>query len=216
MGGLAMTSIIAGSATALFAIWQFQRVSPLSLFANLAIMPIVSVVMFLAVASALLMPFGFDGPSLYLMGKGLTAMIAISGWISERSPVDAVGLISQQSVLLVAIALVIATMATTWLRFAALPFALAGLLTVSDTRAPDVLISEDARLVALPIGDGELAVSRARPNEFAVDNWKRADIETIVYRSCSGRRKGNSIAVAEYCRGAIYCLSGVVSPKIRV
>ena len=97
-GGLAMTSIIAGSATALFAIWHFQRVSPLSLFANLAIMPIVSVVMFLAVASALLMPFGLDAPSLYLMGKGLTAMIAISAWISERSPVDAVGLISQKSV----------------------------------------------------------------------------------------------------------------------
>ena len=33
-----MTSIIAGCATALFAIWHFQRVSPLSLFANLAVM----------------------------------------------------------------------------------------------------------------------------------------------------------------------------------
>ncbi|MBZ9693809.1 MULTISPECIES: ComEC/Rec2 family competence protein [unclassified Mesorhizobium] len=180
-GGLAMTSIIAGSATALFAIWHFQRVSPLSLFANLAVMPIVSVVMFLAVASALLMPFGLDWPALYLMGKGLTAMIAVSAWISERSPVDGVGLISQQSVLLVTVALVIATMATTWLRLAALPFALAGLLTVSHTRAPDVLISEDARLVALPIGNGELAVNRERPNEFATDNWKRALIsETIV------------------------------------
>ncbi|RVC16406.1 ComEC/Rec2 family competence protein, partial [Mesorhizobium sp. M7A.F.Ca.AU.001.01.1.1] len=60
--GLAMTSIIAGSATTLFAIWHFQRVSPLSLFANLAVMPIVTVVMFLAVASALLMPFGLDWP----------------------------------------------------------------------------------------------------------------------------------------------------------
>ena len=93
-GGLAMTSIIAGGATALFAIWHFQRVSPLSLFANLAIMPIVSlVVMPFAVLSALAMPFGADGPFLYVMGKGLTAMIAMSGWISERSPVDAVGLI---------------------------------------------------------------------------------------------------------------------------
>ncbi|MEI9413616.1 ComEC/Rec2 family competence protein [Mesorhizobium sp. Cs1321R2N1] len=180
-GGLAMTSIIAGSATALFAIWHFQRVSPLSLFANLAVMPIVSIVMFLAVASALLMPFGLDWPALYLMGKGLTAMIAISAWISERSPVDGVGLISQQSVLLVTVALVIATMATTWLRLTAVPFALAGLLTVSHTRAPDVLISEDARLVALSIGNGELAVNRERPNEFAADNWKRALIsETIV------------------------------------
>lgn len=180
-GGLAMTSIIAGSATALFAIWHFQRVSPLSLFANLAIMPIVSVVMLLAVISALAMPFGADGIPLYLMGKGLTAMIALSAWISERSPIDAVGLISLKSVFLTTIALIIATMATTWLRLAALPFALAGLLTISDTRTPDVLISEDAHLVALPIGGGELALNRARSNEFTTDNWKRAlKSETIV------------------------------------
>ncbi|WP_044547663.1 ComEC/Rec2 family competence protein [Mesorhizobium japonicum] len=212
-GGLAMTSIIAGCATALFAIWHFQRVSPLSLFANLAVMPIVSVVMFLAVASALLMPFGLDAPTLYLMGKGLTAMIAISAWISERSPVDAVGLISLQSVLLVTIALVIATMATTWLRLAAVPFALAGLLTVSDTRTPDVLISEDARLVALPIGGGELAVSRARPNEFTVDNWKRALVsETIVVPEMFDKADGQfdiADAVNLPPGAPFYCTDGV-------
>ncbi|MER8373996.1 ComEC/Rec2 family competence protein [Mesorhizobium sp. M1406] len=213
-GGLSMTSIIAGGATALFAIWHFQRVSPLSLFANLAIMPIVSlVVMPFAVLSALAMPFGADGPFLYVMGKGLTAMIAMSGWISERSPVDAIGLISRQSVLLVAIALVIATMATTWLRLAALPFALAGLLTVSDTRAPDVLISEDARLVALPIGGGELAVSRARPNEFTVDNWKRAlTSESIIVPEVFDEGDGQfDVAdAAEMPPGApFYCTSGV-------
>jgi competence protein ComEC len=182
MGGLAITSIVAGGATALFAMWHFQRVSPLSLFANLAVMPIVSiVVMPFAVISALTMPFGADGPFLYVMGKGLTAMIAISGWISARSPIDAVGLVSMQSVLLVTVALVIATMATTWLRLAALPFAMAGLLTVANVRTPDVLVSEDARLVAVPIGGGELAVNRARPNKFTIDNWKRAlDAETII------------------------------------
>ncbi|MDX8456356.1 ComEC/Rec2 family competence protein [Mesorhizobium sp. VK9D] len=175
VGGAAMTSLIAGSATLLFAIWHFQRVSPLSLLANLAVMPIVSlIVMPFAVLSALAMPFGFDGPFLYVMGKGLTAMIAISAWISERSPVDAVGLISIQSVLLATIALVIATMATTWLRLVAVPFALAALLAIPHVRTPDVLISEDAHLVAMPIGSGELAINRARSNEFTTDNWKRA------------------------------------------
>lgn len=175
VGGAAVTSLIAGSATLLFAIWHFQRVSPLSLLANLAVMPIVSlIVMPFAVLSALAMPFGFDGPFLYVMGKGLTAMIAISAWISERSPVDAVGLISIQSVLLATIALVIATMATTWLRLAAVPFALAALLTIPHVRTPDVLISEDAHLVAMPIGGGELAINRERSNEFTTDNWKRA------------------------------------------
>ncbi|RWB56117.1 ComEC/Rec2 family competence protein [Mesorhizobium sp.] len=182
LGGAAVTSLIAGSATILFAIWHFQRVSPLSLLANLAVMPIVSlIVMPFAVLSALTMPFGLDGPFLYVMGKGLTAMIAISAWISERSPVDAVGLISIQSVLLVTVALVIATMATTWLRLAAVPFALAGVLTIPHVRTPDVLISEDAHLVAMPIGAGELAVNRDRSNEFTTDNWKRAlKAETIV------------------------------------
>jgi competence protein ComEC len=182
MGGLAVTSIVAGSATTLYAMWHFQRVAPLSLFANLAVMPIVSViVMPFAVLSALAMPFGADGPFLYVMGKGLTAMIVISEWIAARSPIDAVGLVSVQSVLLVTIALVIATMATTWLRWAALPFALAGLLAIPSVRAPDVLISEDARLVGLPIGGGELAVNRPRPNEFTLDNWRRAlDAETVV------------------------------------
>ncbi|AZO62909.1 ComEC family competence protein [Mesorhizobium sp. M1A.F.Ca.IN.022.06.1.1] len=180
-GGAAMTSIIAGSATALFAIWHFQRVSPLSLLANLAIMPIVTIVMFLAVASAVMMPFGFDGPFLYLMGKGLAAMIAISAWISEWSPVDAVGLISIDSVLLATIALVIATMATTWLRLAAIPFAAAAVMMIPQVRTPDLLISEDAHLVAMPIGGGELAINRARSNEFTTDNWKRAlKAETIV------------------------------------
>lgn len=175
VGGAAVTSLIAGSATLLFAIWHFQRVSPLSLLANLAVMPIVSlIVMPFAVLSALAMPFGFDGPFLYVMGKGLTAMIAISAWISERSPVDAVGLISIQSVLLATIALVIATMATTWLRLAAVPIALAAMLAIPHVRTPDVLISEDAHLVAMPIGGGELAVNRERSNEFTTDNWKRA------------------------------------------
>jgi len=44
-----------------------------------------------------------------------------------------------------------------------------------------VLISEDAHLVAMSIGGGELAVNRARANEFTTDNWKRALVaETIV------------------------------------
>ncbi|MGB3538080.1 MAG: ComEC/Rec2 family competence protein [Mesorhizobium sp.] len=182
MGGLAITSIVAGSATTLFAMWHFQRVAPLSLFANLAVMPIVSViVMPFAVLSALAMPFGIDGLFLYVMGKGLTAMIVVSEWIATRSPIDAVGLVSGEAVLFVTVALVIATMATTWLRWAALPFALAGLLAIPAVRTPDVLVSEDARLMALPIGGGELAVNRPRPNEFTLDNWRRAlDAETVV------------------------------------
>ncbi|MFU0504590.1 ComEC/Rec2 family competence protein [Pseudaminobacter sp. NGMCC 1.201702] len=175
MAALAVTSIVAGLATAVFGAYHFQRVSPLSLVANLAVMPIVSVfVMPFAVAGSIAMPFGLDGPFFFVMAKGLAAMIAVSRWLSQHSPVDAVGLISVHSVVLWTVALVIATMATTRLRVTALPFALVGLVTVANVRPPDILVSEDARLVAVPVGEQRLAVNRARPNEFTIENWQRA------------------------------------------
>jgi competence protein ComEC len=175
VGAMMMTSIVAGIATTAFGVYHFQRVSPLSLVANLAVMPSVSIlVMPFAVAGSLAMPFGLDAPFFYVVGKGLTIMIVAAQWLSERSPMDGVGLISSQSLILLTIALVIVTMATTWLRALALPFALAGIFTLTNVRMPDVFISEDGRLVGVPIGARQLAVNRARPNAFTVENWKRA------------------------------------------
>jgi ComEC/Rec2-related protein len=182
IGGIMLTSTIAGIATTAFGVYHFQRVSPLSLIANLAVMPSVSfLVMPFAVLGSLAMPLGLDAPFFYVMGKGLTIMITVAKWISDRSPIDGVGLISSNSLALLTIALVIVTMATTWLRALALPFAFAGMLTLTDVRTPDILISEDGRLVGVPIGDEMLAVNRARPNAFTVENWRRAlRTETIV------------------------------------
>jgi competence protein ComEC len=35
-------------------------------------------------------------------------------------------------------------------------------------------VSEDGRLAGLDVGEGRIAVNRARPNEFTIDNWQRA------------------------------------------
>ncbi|MGB3387309.1 MAG: ComEC/Rec2 family competence protein [Pseudaminobacter sp.] len=180
--GLAVTSVVAGLATTAFGAYHFQRVSPLSLVANLAVMPIVSlVVMPFGVAGSIAMPLGLDGPFFAIMGKGLTVMIALSKWFSERTPIDAVGLVSVHALVFLTIALILATMATTWLRLAALPFVLIGLLTLGMVRTPDALVLEDGRLLAVPVGNGQLAVNRARPSEFTIENWQRAlRAETII------------------------------------
>ncbi|MDQ6437121.1 ComEC/Rec2 family competence protein [Mesorhizobium sp. LHD-90] len=172
--GLLLTSLVAGLATAAFGAYHFQRIAPLSLVANLAAMPIVSIVVVpSAIMASIAMPFGLDGPFLDAMGWGISAMIGVARWFSDRSPIDAVGLISGRSVVLLTIALIIATVATTRLRLAALPFALAGLVTLGPVRAPDVLVSEDGRLVGYRTGEGLLAVNRQRPNVFTAENWKR-------------------------------------------
>jgi competence protein ComEC len=180
--GLAVTSVVAGLATAAFGAYHFQRVSPLSLLANLAVMPVVSlVVMPFGVAGAIAMPLGLDGPFFAVMGKGLGLMITLSKWFSDRTPIDAVGLVSVHSIAFLTLALILATMATTWLRLAALPFAVIGLLTLGAVPTPDAFVSEDGRLLAMAMGDGRIAVSRARPNQFTIENWQHAlRAETVL------------------------------------
>ncbi len=205
VAGLLVTSLVAGLATTAYGAYHFQRIAPLSLAANLVAMPIVSaVVMPSAVLAAVAMPFGLDGLFLDLMGKGISVMIAIADWFSRRSPIDAVGLISGSSVVLITIALIVATFSSTWLRLAGLPFALAGLLTIGDVSAPDVLISEDGALVGFLTPDNYLAVNIIRPDTFAAANWRRAlkgtDIRKPEKQSAraidSGRADASSVSPA--------------------
>ena len=173
--GLSMTSVVAGLATALFTAWHFQQVSPLGLVANLAAMPVVSVaVMPMAVLGALLMPFGLDAVPLWVMGQGIAAMNAIAFWLAERSAFDATGAIPLAAVLVLAVALVVLTMTTSALRWAALPLLGLGVGLLAARDLPDAFVSEDARLVALRLDDGRIAVNRDRPRAFTMQNWRRA------------------------------------------
>jgi len=43
-----------------------------------------------------------------------------------------------------------------------------------DRQTPDLLISEDGRLMAMPLGEDRLAVNRRRPNGFTMENWHNA------------------------------------------
>ena len=182
IAGLAVTSLVAGAATTVYSVYFFQRVSPLGLLTNLAAMPIVSaVVMPFGLVGMALMPFGLDQWAFAVMGMGLTAMIAIAEWFSAMSPVDAVGLVPDSAVLLLTLALVLATLPTTWLRVTAVPFLAAGLLMVMMRTLPDAMISEDGRLVAMRSSDGMIAVNRMRPNAFTTDDWQRVlKAETVV------------------------------------
>lgn len=174
-GGLAFTSLIAGTATALFAAYHFHRIAPYGLFANLAAMPIVStVVMPPAVFAMVLMPFGLDNLPLAVMGWGISLVIAIAEWLAERTMFDEVGLIPVHAVAVLSLGLVLLTLLTSRLRLLSLPVIAVGLLLIIVRQQPDVLVSEDARLVAVKSDAAALVVNRKRPNAFTLDNWKRA------------------------------------------
>lgn len=198
LGGLAMTSIIAGLATALYGAYHFYRVPPLALVANLAAMPVVTaVVMPFAVISVLAMPFGLDGPFLWVMGAGLTYVNWVAAWVSDRSPFDAIGILPAGGVLVLTLALVLATLPTTVLRASALIPAVLGAWMLSDRKLPEVLVSEDGRLVAVRTAPDMLAVNRDRPNAFTVQDWTRAlGLEDFV-TPAAARREGLTGFVCE-------------------
>ncbi|MGG2477763.1 ComEC/Rec2 family competence protein, partial [Rhizobium sp. BR5] len=63
---------IGGLSTAIYSVEHFQRVTTYGLFANLAAMPLMSlIVMPFGLIAMLLMPFGLDAPFLKVMGFGM-------------------------------------------------------------------------------------------------------------------------------------------------
>ncbi len=86
-------------------------------------------------------------------------------WFSQRSPLDAVGIVPPGAVIILTIALAISALSTTWLRLAALPLLCVGLIWIGGRQTPDVLVSEDARLVAMRLADENVA-RKSHPAEL--------------------------------------------------
>ena len=77
IGAAAVTSLIAGLATAPFAAFHFNRFADYGVAANVIVMPIVSfVIMPAGVLALILMPLGLEWLPLAIMGKGIEAMLS--------------------------------------------------------------------------------------------------------------------------------------------
>lgn len=210
MLGLAATSVVAGLATTLYGAYHFHRVSPHALWVNLTAMPIVSaIVMPFAVLSAILMPLGLESWPLKIMGAGLTAVLEIAAWFAARSPIDAVGSLPVMAIAVFTIGLLIMTALSGRLRLAALPFLVVGTGLIASRDLPDVLVSEDGRLVAVAGTGRTLHVNRDRPNGFTIENWlhgmdadrfeKPTEVETIAGALARGDTSPGFACVDKTC-----------------
>lgn len=187
VGGTLATSLIGGLATAIFAITHFHRLSTHGLEANLAAMPLISlVVMPAGFIAMLLMPFGLDGPFFWIMGQGLELVLSVAytvagwggGYVFPRLP-DwfMIGTITGMLLLTllrsklrhIGTAVIALTLTATWF--------------APREQAGDLMISEDARLVALWTEQGEeriLATNRSRPPDFIFEQWRPVlGVETV-------------------------------------
>lgn len=176
--GLMITSLIAGLATAPFAAAHFHRVAPLGLLTNLAAMPIVGIgIMPFGVLAMVLAPFGLDPLPLAAMGWGIDQVTAIAAFVAAITPSAAAvtGSVPAVAVAALAIGMVWLALWRTRLRFIGVAAIVAGLALSQLGTRPDILISDDGRLVAMRGGDGRFSIAGRSRSRLTREIWLRAD-----------------------------------------
>ena len=171
-----ISSFVAGLATAPFAAAHFNQIAHYGLAANLLSVPLMgALVMPAAVLSASLMPFGLEGIGLWAMGLGLDWILGVarffSGLDGARGTVPRPGMMVLPALALGALFVVLWQGRSRVL--GAVPLMLA-LLLWGQWERPDVLISEDGKLVGV-MTDAGRALSRERGTGFVARNWLEND-----------------------------------------
>ena len=177
IAALVIASLVAGSATTLFAAYHFHRLAPYGVLANLFAMPAVSIwVMPAGILGLIALPFGFDRPFWWLMGEGIDWMIAVATWVASlpgavgRIPAFGVG-----TMLTGAAGLVVMCLLRSPLRWTGAALVTLCIVFAWMAPRPDILVSADARMVAVRDAGGLLRVMASRRDGFALREWLAAD-----------------------------------------
>lgn len=173
VGGTALTSLVAGGATAPFGAFHFQRLAPYGLLANVAAMPAVSfLVMPFGLLGVLLLPFGWDGLAWPVMGFGIEVMTAVSDHVAALPGADVrVGVMGVASIACASLALLILCLVRGALSFAAVVPLVAAFLVAPAPLRPDVLVAPNGQTVGVRGSDGRLSIIGARTHRLMAEQW---------------------------------------------
>ena len=172
--GIALTSLVAGTATGVIAAFHFNRIAIYGLAGNMAAMPLVGVVVMpMALLSLLLMPFGLDAPALWAMGKGVDGMLAIAHEVAAWQGADRLVPAAPLSALVLTVfgGLWLTLWRAQWRYAGVLPIVL-GLALWGNGPKPDILVDRDAALFAVRTAAGDLALTASRPS-YTAEQWLR-------------------------------------------
>ncbi len=170
-----LTTLVASTATAPFAVYHFNRVALFGLLANLIAVPVMAMwIMPFGIVSFLLMPLGLEELGLVPMGWGIDMVLRVADAVAALP--GAVALVPPMSTM----GLAVLSLGGLWLcltrgppRLLGLPLVGAGVLSVAVSTAPDVLVNRDGDLVAINLGDGAVVMSPGTGNSFEREMWRR-------------------------------------------
>ena len=170
---LALTSLLAGTASAPFGAYHFGHFQLYFIVANVLAVPLTAFwVMPLGLVALALMPLGLESLAFVPMGWGIEAILwigrSVSAWPAATLPVPP---LAPWGLCAFSLGLAWLGLWRSRMRLLGVPVMLAGLLSPLVHPAPDLLMSPDARLIA--IRDGGVYV-QARPgaSKFVRDAWE--------------------------------------------
>jgi competence protein ComEC len=176
VGGIILTSLIAGFATMPYGAWHFHRIQLLGVLGNLIAVPLTGfIVMPAAVLAYPLLPFDLADPVLQLMGWGLLGVTRSAAWIASL-PYAAitVGQFSLLSLLLISLGGLWLAIWQSRLRWAGVGLMAVGLLLAPHATAPAVLISPEGKIAVRAQVDGQLYVRRLPARGIVYEQWQLA------------------------------------------
>ncbi len=176
MVAIAMTSLVAGAATAPISAFHFNAVAQYGLMANLLAIPAMGmVVMPAAVIAVAAAPFGLDWLPFQVAGLGMGYIIAVARFVAGLG--GAVTGVPSGPPASLALILIGGVIGVLWIgrgRWAGLAPAALGLALWAGSDRPDVLIADNGRLFGIATPAGRV-LSGDRGNGYAAESWLRDD-----------------------------------------
>ena len=172
---LAVTSALAGTASAPFAAYHFGQIQLYFVLANIIAVPVTATwVMPCGLASLALMPFGLERLALAPMGWGIGAILwigrTVSGLPAATLPVPHMPL---DGLLVLSLGIALLCLLRSRLRLVGAGLIAIGLVSPLVVVPPDVLVSDDGRLIALHDGGRLLVAKRSGGSKFTLEADER-------------------------------------------
>jgi competence protein ComEC len=172
------TALIAWCATEPFIIYHFNQFSSYSLIANTIAEPLVSfILMPLVIAGVLLMPLGLAWLAFSPMQYGVDLLLHIATWVAHLP--HAMWIVPNPS----DYGFTLAVLGGCWIYFSQTgwrwlgAFAVVfGMSTAFFYAPPDLLVSGDAKHIAVRTESGDLVMLRGRNTNLLAQEWARATI----------------------------------------
>lgn len=210
IGGAALTTLIAGTAIAPFAVYHFHHMAHFGVVANMIVAPLVSLlIMPMALLALIAMPLGLEAWPLHAMGYGIELLVGVAQVVASwPGAISIVPSLSGISLALIALGGLWLCLWQTRMRALGLLIAALGLAIAPSDDRPDILIEREGRTAALRGSHGDLIFPSAQAASYSVENWLRADGDERNGRElptestfrcdplgCIGRVKGKTVAL---------------------